>query len=87
MIISGLVLQCDPALTEGVVAMVLAESGISDLTVTEQEGRLVCVLEAPSPEASASAVDRLVQIAGVIAVMPTYIHELEEEERWIAVHS
>lgn len=89
MIISGLVLQVDPARRDLVASQVRACPSISDLVVLDLPGRMVCVLEAASPEASAEIVDRLVQIEGIYSVMPTYIHEVEEEDRWSspAVHS
>ena len=89
MIISGLVLQVNPALGDRVAAQLRTIPAISDLVVLDPPGKMVCVLEADSPEASAEIVDRLVQIEGIYAVMPTYIHEVEEEDRWSspAVHS
>ncbi|MFZ5815878.1 MAG: chaperone NapD [Bacillota bacterium] len=81
MIISGLVIQYNPALTDSVVAQLRAAPGVSEITLLER-GRVVCVLEAVSPEASASVVNQLVQVEGIYTVMPTYIYDLEEEDRW-----
>jgi|GEM_PF-5438902 len=89
MMISGLVLQVDPAATEVILSQVLACPGVSDLTVLEPAGQMVCVLEAASPEASAAVLGQMLQVRGVYAVMPAYIHEVEEDESWSspAVHS
>jgi len=89
MVISGLVLQCDPAQASATMAQLQGIPGISDLSVVEPPGRVVCVLEAPSPEASVRVLEHLTQIPGVYSVLPTYIHALEEDEEWNSpvVHS
>ncbi|MBP2018739.1 nitrate reductase NapAB chaperone NapD [Symbiobacterium terraclitae] len=89
MVISGLVLQCHPDRVESVAAQLAQMPGVSDVTPVEGGGHLACVLEAPSLEASILVLDHLKALPGVYSAMPTYIHALEEDERWNspAVHS
>lgn len=79
MVISGLVFQCDPTRIEAIAAELAAMPELSDVTPGGEPGYLAAVLEAPSTEASVHTLHRLRSIPGVYAVMPTYIHAVEED--------
>lgn len=81
--ISSLIVHCDTASKEAAKAMIEALSGV-EVRATDEQGKLIVVIEANSEAETLAHIDRINEIEGVYSTALVYHHcesaqSLEEE--------